>query len=64
MEEEILKEIRELSQKVDEIGKSAEATRKYLLWTLIGSVLVFVLPIIGLMVVIPQFLNSYGSVLQ
>ena len=63
MEGEILKEIRELRQKVDEVGKSAEATRKYLMWTLIVSVLVFVVPLMGLMAVIPQFLSSYGAVL-
>ncbi|MEK7636398.1 MAG: hypothetical protein AAB362_01820 [Patescibacteria group bacterium] len=64
MEESLLKEIRELRQKVDEIGASVEATKKYLLWTFIGSVLVFVLPLIGLMVVVPQFLSSYGDVIQ
>ena len=53
---EILKENREILKQTYE---SAEKTRKYFLYTAIATILMFVLPIIGLIIVIPMFLNSY-----
>jgi len=58
--DEILKKLTELEAKVDKVYKSAEKTRKYFLWTIIGSVVLFILPLIGLIFVIPQFLNAIG----
>lgn len=59
--DEVLKKLAELETKVDAVYKSAEKTRKYFLWTIIGSVVVFLLPLVGLIFVIPQFLNSLGG---
>ena len=59
--DEVLKKLVELEKKVDAIYKSAEKTRKYFMWTLILSVSFFVLPLIGLVFVIPQFINSIGG---
>ena len=59
--DEVLKKLAELEQKVDAVYKSAEKTRKYFMWTLILSVVLFVLPLIGLLFVIPQFINSVGG---
>lgn len=59
--DEILKKLVELEQKIDAIYKSAEKTRKYFMWTLILSVVFLVLPLIGLIFVIPQLLNSIGG---
>lgn len=56
-----MKKIDELDKKTEEIYRSVEKTRKYFLWTLIITALVIVLPLIGLMFVIPQFLNTYTS---
>jgi len=61
MDQELLKKIDELDKKTEEIYRSVEKTRKYFLWTLIITALVIVLPLIGLMFVIPQFLNTYTS---
>jgi TRAP-type mannitol/chloroaromatic compound transport system permease small subunit len=47
--------------KIDAIYKSVEKTRKYLLWTMIATVAFFVLPLIGLMFVVPSFISSYTS---
>lgn len=58
--EEVMKKLAELEAKVDAVYKSAEKTRKYILWTVIGSVVLFVLPLIGLIFVIPQFLSALG----
>ncbi|MDP3696657.1 MAG: hypothetical protein Q8R55_01340 [Candidatus Taylorbacteria bacterium] len=59
--DEIIKKLAELEQKVDAVYKSAEKTRKYFMWTLILSVVFFVLPLIALIFIIPQFLNAIGS---
>ena len=56
-----MKKIEELDKKTEEIYRSVEKTRKYFLWMLIITALVIVLPLIGLMFVIPQFLNTYTS---
>jgi type IV secretory pathway component VirB8 len=53
---EILKENQKLTRQTYE---SVEKTRKYFLYTVIATVLMFVLPLIGLMIIIPMFLNSY-----
>ena len=58
--EEVIKKLSELEAKIDAIYKSAEKTRKYFLWTLVLSVVVFVLPLIALIFVIPQFLSAIG----
>ncbi|MBU6431607.1 MAG: hypothetical protein KGJ58_00635 [Patescibacteria group bacterium] len=62
MENEILKKIEEQGKRIEEIFISAEKTRKYFLWTLIISASFIVLPIIGLMFVIPQFMNTLSGV--
>lgn len=64
MEEEILKKIEAQDKKLDEIYRSVEKTRKYFLWTLIITIVMIILPLIGLALVIPIFLQSLnlGSV--
>lgn len=52
-----------LETKVDAVYASVEKTRKYFKWTLIITVVLFVLPLIGLVFAIPAFLSSYvGSI--
>lgn len=60
MEQDILKKIEAQDQKLDEIYRSVEKMRKYFLWTLIVTVVMIVLPLIGLMFVIPTFIQSLG----
>jgi len=62
MENEILKKLDEQGRKIEEIFLSVEKTRKYFLWTLIISAVFVILPIVGLMFVIPQFLNNLDVV--
>ena len=62
MENEILKKIEEQGRRIEEIFVSVEKTRKYFLWTLIISVAFVILPIIGLMLVTPQFFNNLDAV--
>ena len=61
MDREILQKFEEQDKKLREIYASVEKTRKYFLWTLIISVAVIVLPLIGLIILIPQFLNTYNG---
>jgi hypothetical protein len=50
-----------LETKIDAMYASVEKLRKYFLWTGIITVVLFVLPLIGLMFAIPSFLNSYSD---
>lgn len=61
MENEILKKLEDQATKIEEIRVSVEKMRKYFLWTMLISIAVIVLPAIGLIFVIPQFLNTYGA---
>ena len=59
--DDLPKRIDALEHKLDAVYTSVEKTRKYFLWLLIISVAVIVLPMIGLMFVLPSFLSYYGS---
>lgn len=50
-----------LELKIDATYAAANKTRRYLLWTLIISVAVIVLPLIGLAFAIPAFMSSLGA---
>lgn len=58
MDEDIKNRLDEQDKKLSEILVSVEKTRKYILWTVIISVAVVVLPLIGLMFVLPKFLST------
>lgn len=57
--EQILHKVENLEKKIDDIWISVEKTRKYFLIIIWVSVIAFVLPLIGMIFVIPQFLNTY-----
>ncbi len=56
-------EIEGLKARIEAVYVSVEKTRKYFLWTMI-SVALFVLPLIGLMFVLPSFMSNYVGSLQ
>ncbi len=58
MNEDILKKLDEQGKKLEAIFQSSEKMRKYFMWTLIISVAVIILPMIGLVFVLPNFFNS------
>lgn len=60
--EELDPKIEELEKKMDALQRSIDKLRKIFLWTLIISVAIIVLPLIGLLFVIPKFLSSYSSI--
>jgi hypothetical protein len=51
-----------LEKKMDATYASAEKSRKYVLGMLIATLAAFVLPIVGLLFAIPQFMSVYGSI--
>ena len=61
MDNETLSSVKKLEQKIDAIYVSVEKTRKYFQWTMIITVVVLVLPLVGLIFIIPTFLSSYES---
>ncbi|MFY9463044.1 MAG: hypothetical protein WAP52_02570 [Candidatus Sungiibacteriota bacterium] len=51
----------ELEVKMDTLQAAINKLQKTFFWTLVITVALFVLPLIGLIFVIPQFLTSYSS---
>ena len=64
MDSELTQRLTTLEEKVDKIFISVEKTRKYFLWTLIISVVLFILPAIGLLFAIPAFMTNYIAPIQ
>ena len=64
MEQDTPKQIDELNRKLDEIYISVEKTRKYIMWTGIITAAIIILPLIGLLFVIPSFISNYTEALN
>jgi hypothetical protein len=64
MDQETKNKIEELNRKMDEIYVSVEKTRKYFFWTMVITLVLFILPLLGLMFVIPSFLSSYTNTIN
>ncbi len=63
MNPDIDKKLSELEEKINKIYISVEKTRKYFFWTLMISIIVIVVPAIGLIFALPSFINNYvGSI--
>jgi len=56
--------IAQLEAKIDAIYVSVEKTRKYLLWTMIVTLALVVLPALGLVFAIPSFISTYNQTLE
>ncbi len=52
-----------LEKKVEELQRSVNRINKIFLWTLIISVALIILPLIGLLFVLPSFLSMYSGIL-
>lgn len=59
MDPELIKKIDDLEHKIDENTRQLSRLRRYFLWTFIISVAVIILPLIGLIFLIPKFLSYY-----
>lgn len=64
MDQELKVKLEEQGAKIDAIYKSVEKMRKYFLIMTWVTVIVIVLPIIGLVFAVPFFMNSYVDTLS
>ena len=66
MDEVILKKLEEQEKKIEAIFVSVEKTRKYILASLIISILFFVLPLVAALFIVPIVFSTlagiYGSI--
>jgi len=53
--------IEELEKKLDKLQHTIDKLIKIFLWTLVISVVLFVLPLLGLLFIIPQFISTYTA---
>jgi hypothetical protein len=58
MEQEILTRLQAQEVLLQNVFKSVEKTRKYFLYTMIGSILLIVLPLLALVFVLPNFIST------
>jgi hypothetical protein len=61
MEQELLDRLNKIDEKLEETRSLASKTYKMFLWTVIGSIVTFVLPLIALAFVIPYFMRTITS---
>ncbi|PIR86970.1 MAG: hypothetical protein COU11_03065 [Candidatus Harrisonbacteria bacterium CG10_big_fil_rev_8_21_14_0_10_49_15] len=61
MDQEISAKFAEQDKKLDAIFKSTERTRKIFTWTLWITIIMIVLPLIGLVFIIPVFINTLST---
>lgn len=64
MNEDLIKKIDEQQEKIDKIYRSVEKTRKYFQWTLIITIVVFVLPLVVMLFVMPSIVSTYSGMLN
>lgn len=61
MEQDTNKKLAELEEKIEKIYVSVEKTRKYFFWTMVITVAMVVLPLIGMIFVLPSFISNYTN---
>jgi hypothetical protein len=64
MDPQLKQIIEEQQKKIDAIYASVEKTRKYMLWTGIATLALFVLPLIAAALILPSVLSGYMSTLS
>jgi hypothetical protein len=53
--------LRSIEEKLDRTYEAVEKTRRYFLWTLLISAVAFILPLAGILIVLPSLLASFSS---
>lgn len=61
MEQDILNRLQKNEEKLEKIFISVEKMRRYFLWTLVITVLMVLLPAVGLLFAIPTFMDTYSQ---
>ena len=55
-------QIKNLEVKIDSLQADVKKMKNYFLWTFWITIILFVLPIIGLIFAIPTFLSTFSSI--
>jgi hypothetical protein len=55
----IEKELHEQRELIEKMYVSVEKTRKYFLWTMWGTIILFLIPLILLAIALPTFMDTY-----
>lgn len=58
------KQWQEQKELLEKIYRSVEHTRRAFMWTLIITVVVLVLPLIGIFFLLPNFISTYSGLVQ
>lgn len=61
MDPELSQRLDAQDEKLEAISVSVEKTRKYFQWTLIATIITFVLPLIGIVAILPWFMSTMMS---
>lgn len=61
---ELATQLKALEEKIDAVYASAEKTRKYILWTVIGTVVLFLLPLLFVPFAIGSLMSTYSAALS
>ena len=61
MDPETKKDMDIIDAKLNAIYASVEKTRKYFLWTLISSAVFFILPLVGIALILPSLMSTLSS---
>ncbi len=64
MEQEVLQRLERLEQKLDRTTTSVEKTRKYMLWSLVVTVGMIIVPILLLLFFLPMLLDGFSGGLE
>lgn len=64
MEQNIEQIILDQQAKIDKIYISVEKTRKYLFWTMVATIVFFVLPLLAMALFLPSLIGSYTATLE
>lgn len=64
LDPELLAKLDEIGAKAEKAYQASEKVRKYLFWTGVVTIALIVLPLIGLVFAIPEFINNYVNPLN
>jgi len=61
MDPDLQQKITQLEQKIDQMQKTLDQFKQYFKWTMILSIVFFVLPLIGIVIMLPMMFNTISS---
>lgn len=62
MDEETRQKLDAMEKQMAEVYAMARRLYRLIFWTIVGSIVIFVVPLIGLMFEIPSLINTYSTI--